>query len=332
MQLEPSKTKLWVVYSLLTGISRSKCGQEGDPMVERDMEDLIASFPGDFFPQRNLVLKGRQRSFAGVGRFDLLFEDQFQTNILMELKAVPARYEDATQVAKYKDELTRRGEKNILMWLVAPQIPTSLREFLDRIGIEYSEIHIGEFRRVAARRGVQIASEARPDAPGTGGERISLPAPGHAAERATPGYLRRNPAGPQVETGPAVTAQSTLRWMAVGYDLQLLNPGALDQTKFIALVDAFEQAVPSRRNASLVANLKIWATDSRSAHWPIGSCSSLLRWVTTSGWKTAVPAAESIWRYLFGQPAPTWYVWNQGRRKYEFNAEEWKVWYDSLPH
>jgi len=301
-------------------------------MVERDMEDLIASYPEDFFPQRNFVLKGRQRSFAGVGRFDLLFEDQFQTNILMELKAVPARYEDATQVAKYKDELTRRGEKNILMWLVAPQIPTSLREFLDRIGIEYSEIHVGEFRRVAARRGVQIASEEQPDTLVVGGELMSLSARARAAERATPGYLKGNPAGPQVETGPAVTAQSTLRWKAFGYDLKLLNPEAFDQTKFIAMVDTFEQVVRSRKNSSLVANLKTWASDSRSTHWPIGSCSSLLRWVTTSGWKTAVPAAESIWRYLFGQPAPNWYVWNQGRKKYEFNAEAWKAWYDSLPH
>src|SRR5688572_21629023 len=102
-------------------------------MTERDMEDLIAAHPDDFFVGHKLTLKGRQKSFAGVGRFDLLFEDQFQTNILMELKARPAKYEDATQVATYKDELERQGEKNILMWLVAPQVPTHVREFLDRV-------------------------------------------------------------------------------------------------------------------------------------------------------------------------------------------------------
>jgi hypothetical protein len=46
------------------------------------------------------------------------------------------------------------------MWLVAPQIPTSVREFLDRIGIEYSEIHLPEFRQVADRRGFVLHSEA----------------------------------------------------------------------------------------------------------------------------------------------------------------------------
>lgn len=69
-------------------------------MNEREMEGLLAAYPVEFFPRQSFVLKGRQQSFAGVGRFDLLFEDQFQSNILMELKARPAKYEDATQLAK----------------------------------------------------------------------------------------------------------------------------------------------------------------------------------------------------------------------------------------
>jgi Endonuclease NucS len=131
-------------------------------MTEREMEDLIAAYPDDFFPHKEFRLKGRQQSFSGMGRFDLLFTDRFQTNILMELKAVPAKYEVATQLAKYKDELFSWGERNILMWLVAPSISHSVREFLDRIGIEYSEIHEPEFRSVAARRGVAPNSTAMP--------------------------------------------------------------------------------------------------------------------------------------------------------------------------
>lgn len=49
------------------------------------------------------------------------------------------------------------------MWLVATQIPRSVREFLDDKGIEYSEIHVSEFRRVADRRGFTIKSEAEND-------------------------------------------------------------------------------------------------------------------------------------------------------------------------
>jgi hypothetical protein len=129
-------------------------------MLERDMEDLIAKHPDDFFPGRGFELLGRQRSFTGVGRFDLLFKDRFETRILMELKAVSAKYEVATQLAKYKDELKTRGENDVLMWLVAPQIPNSVREFLDRIGIEYSEIHLAEFGRVADRHGAGVPLRA----------------------------------------------------------------------------------------------------------------------------------------------------------------------------
>jgi hypothetical protein len=128
-------------------------------MTERQMEDLIAQFPDEFFSGRGLVLKGRQQSFAEVGRFDLLFVDSYQTSVLMELKARTAKYEDASQLAEYKDALNQSGQRNILMWLVAPQIPDSVRDFLDRIGIEYSEIHEAHFRRVAERHDVKLDAE-----------------------------------------------------------------------------------------------------------------------------------------------------------------------------
>src|SRR6266436_4777603 len=115
-------------------------------MIERDMEDLIAKYPRDFFPRQQLTLKGRQESLAGIGRFDLLFEDEFQSAILMELKARTAKYEDATHVARYRDELKRQGHKNVIMWVVATQVPPSVKEFLTDKGIEYTEIHLSEFR------------------------------------------------------------------------------------------------------------------------------------------------------------------------------------------
>jgi hypothetical protein len=301
-------------------------------MIEREMEDLLAAFPDEFFPRHSFVLKGRQQSFAGVGRFDLLFEDQFHTTILMELKARPAKYEDATQLAKYKEELERRGDENVLMWLVADHIPKSVCEFLDHIGVQYSEIHFVEFRRAAQRHGIQLASESgtsasAPDsaliAPESGHPRMST-----AMQR---GSSARSFSTTIVETGPRVTAPAPLRWKAIGRDLALLNLDGFDEKGFAALVDGFQESVPSGKNAHLVADLRNWSANPRST-WSLGSCSSLLRWVTTSGWKAAVPAAGSIWEYMFGRPAPTWYVWDQSRRKYDFDSQGWKVWYESLPH
>ncbi|MGD0497318.1 MAG: endonuclease NucS domain-containing protein [Bryobacteraceae bacterium] len=126
------------------------------------MEDLIAAFPEEFFPRQGLVLKGRQESFEGVGRFDLLFTDRYKRNVLMELKAVVAKWDNANQLAKYKDALEARGEANILMWLVAPNIPKPIRDFFDMQGIEYSEIHEVEFRNIAARNERVIETPPKP--------------------------------------------------------------------------------------------------------------------------------------------------------------------------
>lgn len=131
-------------------------------MIEREMEDLIAAHAEDFFPRRVLALKGRQGIFAGIGRFDLLFEDQFKNNLLMELKAVPAKLDVAEQLVKYKQALEERGEKNVIMWLVAPIIPRHVADFLDRFGVEHTEIHEAEFRQVASRYDYSFVSESAP--------------------------------------------------------------------------------------------------------------------------------------------------------------------------
>ncbi len=125
-------------------------------MHEREMEDLIADNPDHFFPRHGFVLQGRQQSFQGVGRFDLLFTDRHGMNVLMELKAVPARYEAIDQLARYRDALLEGGARNILMWIVAPSIPPTLKEFLSHLGIEFTEISEFEFKRAAGLSGYVI--------------------------------------------------------------------------------------------------------------------------------------------------------------------------------
>ena len=298
-------------------------------MTEREMEDLLAQFPSDFFPRKTLVLKDRQKSFAGVGRFDLLFEDEFQRNILMELKARAARVDDADQLVRYKEELVRRGERNVLMWLVAPQISNTVRDFLDRFGIEHTEIHFAEFYQVAERNNVPLQANNEHHIMA---EDLSLPRLGGR----TLSKLRERPnsveyAG-QVKTGPTVLAAGPLKWKRHGYDLVLVNRDAFDEARFKSLVDAFEQAVPSRKNASLVADLRAWASGPQIP-WPPEVCRRLLRWVITGNtWKRAVPAAEAVWKSLFGEPVPTWAIWNSGLKRYEIDENAWEVWYESLPH
>lgn len=296
-------------------------------MIEKDMEDLISAYPDDFFPHRSFVLVDRQRSFAGIGRFDLLFEDEFKTTILMELKAKTLRYEDATQVAKYRDELKRIGCTNIIMWLVAPQIPGSVREFLDDKGIQYSEFHVAEFRLIAERHGFAIKSEVEPEkaSPSV----TSIGGVGSVVASRSPRRTRQPSS--IVSTGPVVTSQSALRWRAAGYDLILDTPEKFDSKRFLGLVDSFAAAVRSGKNRSLVNDLKAWADNVQHARLVSATVESLLRWtITGTTWQAVVPYAYDVWEYLFGTPAPTWKEWNDSERKYEFDAEGWRRWFQSL--
>jgi hypothetical protein len=163
----------------------------------------------------------------------------------MELKARPGKYDDATQLARYKDALDRLGERNVIMWLVAPQISNSVREFLDRIGIEYTEIHESEFRRVADRHGITTQAGA-----GVSGDANPAPSMTFASVDRVNRPRESNSTPSPIETGPAVTAPSPLRWSSRGYDLVLVNRDALDSQKFASLIDSFEDAVPSRRKCA----------------------------------------------------------------------------------
>ncbi len=129
-------------------------------MTEREMEDLISTYPTEFFQRKELTFVNRQGTFPGVGRYDLLFSDRFGNEIVMELKRVPAKAGDADQLVKYQEALVASGHRNVMLWLVSPTIPKPTEDFLDRYGIEHSEIHEAEFRQVAAKHGYTFASES----------------------------------------------------------------------------------------------------------------------------------------------------------------------------
>jgi len=124
-------------------------------MLEREMEDLIAEFPDDFdcFHGKGLVLMGRQKTLPGFGRFDLLFEDRRHNKILMELKLGRTQVDEVMlQIDRYRDALENQGIADILMYVVATEIPKPHRRMLNNAEIECCEISEAEFRRVARKR------------------------------------------------------------------------------------------------------------------------------------------------------------------------------------
>ena len=244
-------------------------------MLERDMEELIANYPAEFLPDHGLTLTGRQQTFAGVGRFDLLFRDRFGTNVLMELKAVAAKYENATQLAKNKEALEAQGHRDILMWLVAPSIGTSVREFRDRIGIEYSEMREVQFRRVAQRYGLQLQQMAG------GHERIRA---------ATPAPSGPAPALPEAEVADEVTATDD-------YELR----EGFDRAKLSDLLARFESSAKRKIDRSLAANLRRELIEPHAPMLTVKTLKQLARWCKTDGiYSEGMAVAREISRLLFG--------------------------------
>ena len=76
--------------------------------------------------------------------------------------SVGLRVEVGEQLVKYKQAVEEKGEKNVIMWLVAPVVPKHVAEFLDRFGVEHTEIHEAEFRQIASRHNYSFTSESVP--------------------------------------------------------------------------------------------------------------------------------------------------------------------------
>lgn len=97
-------------------------------------------------------------------------------------------------------------------------------------------------------------------------------------------------------------------------------------------MDSFAASVRSGKNISLVNDLKAWSDNCHHTRLASATVESLLRWAITgkATWQAAVPYAYEVWEYLFGSPAPTWKDWNGSERRYEFDAEGWRCWFQSL--
>ncbi len=168
----------------------------------------------------------------------------------LELKARVAKYEDASQLAKYKDELDRRGVENVLMWLVCPHIPPSVRDFLDRIGIQYSEIHEAQFRQVAIRHGFdkKYPSELEETAVTESGKR------------------------PMESSAPRPKE-------AIMYEL---NPN-FNKQRLEELIRAFENAGKRTIDASLATKLRNELLNSNPPHISSATTKQLAKWCDTKG-------------------------------------------------
>jgi hypothetical protein len=121
-------------------------------MLEKDIENLIASYPDEVFPNEGFQLVGQQVNVEGK-RIDILFKDKVKRHVIVEVKRGILTREASGQVAEYFGLLKSRNPNEIYeLVLCANVIPKERKVFLEHIGIECKELGISFITDLAARK------------------------------------------------------------------------------------------------------------------------------------------------------------------------------------
>ena len=138
-------------------------------MLEKVIEDLIASFPDQFFDEK-LKLVHRQKRIKGR-ILDLLFEDESGRLFLLEIKAFALKRQDVGQAGEYFGLMrTEFPERQIRMGVFATSVAPELKIYLEAFGVEVYIVSIPALEQIALRnnvdpvRGIEAVKAPRPAA------------------------------------------------------------------------------------------------------------------------------------------------------------------------
>ena len=133
-------------------------------MLEKDIENLIATHPDKFLPYRNLKLIGQQVRL-GTYFADIIFEDEFQTKIVIEVKRGILSREAVAQIMDYYGLMKiQEKEADVKLIIVANVIPKQRVIFLsEKLGIEFIEIPASKIVNVAKEYSYLFLDEIKPE-------------------------------------------------------------------------------------------------------------------------------------------------------------------------
>jgi hypothetical protein len=132
-------------------------------MLEKDIENLIAAYPDEFFPNAGFRLIGQQirlgKCFA-----DIIFKDKFNRKIIVEIKRGILSRDAAGQVMEYYGLLKLENPDDIVeLVLCANIIPAERKKFLEVIGIECIELGINSIVSIASKYSYQFLDSRTAD-------------------------------------------------------------------------------------------------------------------------------------------------------------------------
>lgn len=130
-------------------------------MLEKDIENLIARHPDEFFPNSGFKLIGQQvkldKCFA-----DIIFEDKHQRKIIIEVKRGILSRDASGQVMEYYGLLKRQSPNTIVeLILCANIIPQERKTFLETVGIECKELGINLINQIAEKVGYEFINSPK---------------------------------------------------------------------------------------------------------------------------------------------------------------------------
>jgi hypothetical protein len=120
-------------------------------MLEKDIENLIAKYPDEFFPAEELKLKGQQIKL-GSCYADIIFTDKHDITIIVEVKRGILSRDAAGQIIDYYGLMKQQcPERTVELILCANVIPHERRMYLENVGIECKELRLSQIINVAQK-------------------------------------------------------------------------------------------------------------------------------------------------------------------------------------
>lgn len=116
---------------------------------EKQFEDIICKYPE--LIEDGLKPKGRQMRVHGK-IVDILFEDGFGQELVVELKKGTLSRQGVGQVMDYVGRILREENPVARAMLVGSRVPPSFQKSLDYYGIEWKEISLSQLKEVLAEK------------------------------------------------------------------------------------------------------------------------------------------------------------------------------------
>jgi hypothetical protein len=130
-------------------------------MKEKDIENLIAQHPEDFFPKAGFKLVGQQVQLGSL-RADIIFIDKYDRRIIIEVKLGILSRDAAGQILDYYGQIKNSAPSQFIeLILCANIIPTERRTFLENSGIECKELGNAKIVEVAKKYGYAFIDERK---------------------------------------------------------------------------------------------------------------------------------------------------------------------------